>query len=298
MEKPLKHHGSTTEAAREATCDRLTHGEPSAPRARATSVAAACSLTLLALAGCVPLPAEDAPLATEVASVGQEIIDGDECAAWVKDSTVAIGGPYPPPLQDTLKCTGTLIASNLVVTARHCVSTVNEGAPCNEEGQPNWVVYDPPIIQDLYIYSDFDECPLAKVVDAMTLPDDFDCNNDIVFLFLDRRITEKTTAAIRGTPAEADEILTMAGFGTTSSAGDLPETCQQREVPVTSAPPPADYAGPAYTIMDVNAQPLYQGDWEIATGAASCHGDSGGPLFDANHELVGTVSRGSSRCSG
>src|ERR1051326_5824095 len=62
-----------------------------------------------------------------VASKGAAIIDGSESPA-TQDAVVLV------VIHNHGSCTGTLVAPNLVLTARHCVTQTDEGAQCKVDG--------------------------------------------------------------------------------------------------------------------------------------------------------------------
>lgn len=190
-------------------------------------------------------------------------------------------------------CSGTAIAPNLVLTARHCVADTDHYATCSAAGEPlvGAVVYDDLAATDLYVYrgvnatqklvTDSSGAPHAAgrgkqlLARGSTL-----CNSDVAFLVLDRDLAPPY-APIRLTRTTVGEALTAVGYGLTS-AGSLPYTRQRRADVEVLAVGPLQWSSGAGL-----------GDAELFVGESTCSGDSGGPLLSPRTgAVVGVVSRG------
>ncbi len=194
-------------------------------------------------------------------------------------------------------CTATLLAPNLVVTARHCVSVSDGSAACGPDGQP---------VVGAMLHGDRDPATLAVFGTANgTAPDTTTalaanargqalvvddsgtiCNHDVAYVVLDRAIAgrvapvrlDKATGAGASGPAA---LLTAVGFVITSD-GALPPIRQQRGgLSVVGVGPMAFPDDARYGV----------GDAELLVGESACAGDSGSPLLSASGAVVGVASR-------
>ncbi len=190
-------------------------------------------------------------------------------------------------------CTGTLVAPNLVLTARHCVSETDPSGACTATGRSltGAKVYSDISPSSLDIYVGVDGIRRAadsKLADGRgkqlvveEVSSTF-CNRDVAFLVLDRPLHSRI-APIRLTGgAKVGENVTAVGWGLTE-IGDTPMKRQQRTgVAVLAAGPMTLDSASQYGI----------GDSEFLVGEAFCSGDSGGPALSKTGAVVGVVSRG------
>jgi hypothetical protein len=249
---------------------------------------AACASALLALgvgcsSGAEPAPGE--PVGVEASP----IIKGTASTSD-QDAVVLLAMRRGAQLAGT--CTGTLVAPNLVLTARHCVAETDHGALCSSTGSPvsGGTVGADFAPSDIYVYTGVDGIKnvdnrnaanargkLLVHENARTL-----CNADIAFMVLDRSIQGRIAPIrIKGAAREG-ELVTSVGWGLTE-AGELPRQRMQRtRVQVLAVGP---------MVLD-QANNIGVGGSEFLVAESICSGDSGGPTFSSKGAVVGVVSRG------
>jgi MYXO-CTERM domain-containing protein len=190
-------------------------------------------------------------------------------------------------------CSGSLIAPNLVLTARHCVSKTSDKAfGCDADGNlfggGTQVSgdHDPTAINVYYgnTRPQFGNGPVtpaakgAKIFHngAKTL-----CNADIALLLLDAPIDGAQIAPLRlDAPPVVNETFTAVGWGVTV-VDPYPDIRQQR--PNVKIKRVGRYES-AIEAVPVN---------EFLIGEAICSGDSGGPaMATSSGAILGVVSRG------
>jgi Trypsin len=191
-------------------------------------------------------------------------------------------------------CSGALVAPNLVLTARHCVSKAITTTPsCDADGRSHNGAHlaedaDP---SQISIYTgdnvqvDRDQ-PKAHAVRTLHPTGHVLCDADVAYLILDRPLTDVTVLPIRlhDSVMAGDEVLPV-GFGG-GTANVIGQRRSRSRSPVLSVGPTAN--------ADTGA---VLGPREFEVDAATCRGDSGGPALDVRTgEIVGVVSRGGS-CS-
>lgn len=235
---------------------------------------------LLMLAAC-GAPASPDPSGESASSSAEAIINGKSSDAS-QDAVVLIANT-----KVGFECTGTLLAPNLVLTARHCVSkTPGTSFTCDAKG----VGTAGADVTTDYTASDF---VIATGIGGRTLGahgrkilhDDGTvlCNHDLALILLDRAITNAKLVPVRlDSPPAQGETFTAIGWGVTTS-DSLPVVRQQRlSVPIV-------HVGP----YDVKNDPVQLASAEFAVGEASCEGDSGGPAISSTTgAILGVVSRG------
>lgn len=197
-------------------------------------------------------------------------------------------------------CGSTLVAPNLVVTAKHCLheGTANVASRCDATGEPtledkNGYLSTPRLAaSDLAFHAGFDAkkrvdednvAPDARgkvIIDDKTLTK---CSHDFAFVVLDKALTSLPVARLRlGARPVDGAMVAVAGWGQVEDR-ILPKIRQrrtgiaiQRVGPAVVPPNPTGSLGPR----------------TFETGPGPCTRDSGGPAFDLQTGTVlGVIAR-------
>ena len=250
-------------------------------------------LLVLAAAGLVfgacAAPADGHEQQTHMGRAIQPIVGGMVSGAD-QDSVVALAR-FENGVRVGL-CTATMVAANLALTARHCVSATDATAACDSTGQP---------VAGALLHGDRDPTTLAVyattggvapdttmeagasahgkslVVDATATTI---CNHDLAFVILDKAITSPISPVRLAAAAPADPLV-VVGFGITE-LGTLPAQRMRRDgISLIGMGPMAYPDDPTYGV----------GDGELLVGESACSGDSGSPALTALGAVVGVASR-------
>jgi hypothetical protein len=234
--------------------------------------------------------------ALNIGQVSQPIINGTASDAS-EDATVMLFHLEPGKTRGGI-CTGALIAPNLVLTARHCVSRSDDNVACDEDGNPliGGNVIENFEAVDLYVFAGKDRAEftgtVAPALDAtkwkpsgqgLEIIDDKSgtlCNHDLALVLLKAPIENVPIASIRldGDARVGEKLLTV-GWGVTS--GEIEPKMRQRRDGVT-----VQRVGPNGTVPVLTKS-------EFLFDESICLGDSGGPVYaDATKAIIGVVSRG------
>jgi hypothetical protein len=182
-------------------------------------------------------------------------------------------------------CTSTLIAPNLLLTARHCVSPSagDESVLCGdaELGEP----YPPSAFAATNDPKPSGGSPLFHAAEVRVAPGGSDtCGYDVALVILDQNVPPQlATPAVPRIDREVmpGEPYTAVGYGE-NDAGFPLATRLEREG------------------LSIACQPGSCGDGvestEFLGETGICSGDSGGPALDADNKVVGVVSRGGVGC--
>ena len=180
-------------------------------------------------------------------------------------------------------CSSSLIAPNLLLTARHCVSGTPEEVDCNK------AKFKVPYSASSFYASTEYTIPQSyskyvRVSDVYVPPESASvCGFDMALVVLKANIpADKAVPLI---PRLKDDVLKgetyrAVGYGATDAAGSGAGTRRQRQGLKVSC-----VGEDCSPYSQVNAR-----EWEGDTGI--CQGDSGGPALDEQNRVIGVVSRG------
>ncbi len=191
-------------------------------------------------------------------------------------------------------CSGALVAPNLVLTARHCVSRAVTATPsCDARGRSHNGDHlaedvDPAAISiytGTHVRPDVD-APVARAVRTLHPTGQVLCDSDVAFLVLDRPLQNLPILSMRlHAPVETGDVVVPVGFGG-GPLNIVGHKVARSKSTVLATGPSANAATGAVL-----------GPREFEVDRATCRGDSGGPAIDVTTgEIVGVVSRGGS-CS-
>lgn len=237
---------------------------------------------ILRLLSCVLLGAlgcSSAPPTEQAADSGQAIVGGE-----FDTEHTHVFGLITQEGEDVGACSATLIAPNLLLTARHCVSTdVSKEVVCGQSELGDALAADDIFAtNDAQLGSDSTWFHISQV--RVPIEGDDTCGFDVALLILSELVP--TTVATSAVPridrdVQQGEIYEAVGYGLADS-GKFGARRMRAGLQVACEP------GRCGGSVRGNE---FRGE----TGV--CEGDSGGPAFDADGKVVGVVSRGGDDCS-
>ncbi len=195
-------------------------------------------------------------------------------------------------------CSGTLIAPNLVMTARHCVIppstdesvTCSDSFPANVAASALYVTTEPNLFKAKSYYA---------VTEIVTPSDRAFCGNDIALIILEKSVpaseAQPATPVVqfKMTDKRLSGGITAMGYGITNpSAEDSGQRRIRQNIPLLCIPGSKD--------MDCSGDMAKYSDdvAEFVTEGYVCSGDSGSGAFDqrsfdkGSPFVMGTLSRG------
>ncbi len=240
----------------------------------------------LLLAACSGAPSGSGE---RIGQTSEEIVNGENSVS-AQNFAVLVEHRVSCTLQGCTvdECTGTLVAPNLVLTARHCVSnTADEAFTCDASGNGSSggaIGPDFPA-SSISIYVGIDrsvDLTTPAAVGAQLFHDDATnlCNHDVALIGLSQSITSAPVAKLRFDPPVDGAPVMAVGWGATTTT-NTPLVRQQRSNILVQ------HVGPYTSPTGSDVPPD-----EFDVGESICEGDSGSPAIDATGAVVGVASRG------
>ncbi|HEX6276872.1 MAG TPA: S1 family peptidase [Polyangiaceae bacterium] len=238
---------------------------------------------------------------TEPSRFSAPVVDGELSPSGSEDAVLLLRATTPE-LGERL-CGASLVAKNLVVTARHCVAYVTAGpflcTPDGKlvEGEPGagrMGLDLPPESLEFFTNDVPRIAPVAIGARVVSTLSDSACSNDLAFVVLDRPLELPVFSLRRGRPAVRGEEVAVVGYGAERSAGppiDFETQRRRRRTDLTIAGVGPDASA---DFSDGAVPPRMV----VVDGPSACLGDSGGPLLaKATNALVAVHSLIEGDCS-
>jgi hypothetical protein len=236
--------------------------------------------------GCGPVE----PDATR--SLHEAIVEGQPSGP--EDDAVVLVQTEEPSGSAVNNCSGTLVAPNILLTARHCVSEYEDGAfTCSSEGELEHAEGQAGVMGDLVPPRNIevragavpDTAEVARGKQIFALPTPSICRNDIALVLLDRS-TDLPVASLRlTTPTRHGELMRAVGYGS-----DDENSARKRRTKDDVA---VIVIGPSEYWPDEGLAPPRT----FALGVSACQGDSGGPALTKNDAVAGVYSLSAGECT-
>jgi hypothetical protein len=193
------------------------------------------------------------------------------------------------------KCTASLVAPNLVVTALHCVAAFDDSAPFTCDSSGNLVstgnggeigaTVDPSTLS-VRTGTGPTLTLAAKGTQIFAADTTSICRNDLALVLLDRTIDAPLVPMRLLTGTEPGEAVRMVGYGIDEEGGfgvrRVRDDLVVAQVGSSVFRPNGDPIPPRTIVTD---------------GPSGCSGDSGGPLFSKYKALIGSYSSVSTACT-
>ncbi|HTQ03587.1 MAG TPA: trypsin-like serine protease [Polyangiaceae bacterium] len=235
-----------------------------------------------------------APSESRIGVTSAPVVDGEVSPEGGREDAVVLMRTIVDNAETV--CTASLVAQNLVITARHCVSHLVEGDfRCTVQGD---LQSQDPGAGVLGMYFDasglefYDgktprQTPIAYGSQILSTLSDTICVNDLAFVVLDRSVTLPVLPLRENGRASIGEAVTLVGYGfdnAMSTGSVLDVTTQPRTHNDTLV---IGDVGPSGDDGVTSAPPRSI----VVNGPAGCIGDSGGPLIaNATGAVLGVYS--------
>jgi hypothetical protein len=242
---------------------------------------------LAALSGCAVDASSGGPGVEPIGSSDQFIMGGtdDSTDANVVDIVWMMSNGYG-------ECSGSLLAPNMVLTAHHCVSTVQNmpnGIDCSQSS------FAAPDVVTNFFVSTAEVIAMTgyhSVREVVVPPDSTNttfCGVDLALLILSDEI--QPSEAVPLVPRVDSQIVakeeySAIGFGTTDDINGAGTRRRLDGLHVNCVGTGCD----AYA-DELSVQHEFLGDH------GTCEGDSGGPALDEDNRVIGVTSRGKAGCA-
>jgi secreted trypsin-like serine protease len=187
-------------------------------------------------------------------------------------------------------CSGSLIAENVVVTARHCVGDL-ENAPNGTVSCTSSSFGTPASPAEFLVTTATDlptrESEFTRVTDVIVPPSTSShvCGNDVAVLVLETPLAIPARAPLIDDDVTDGESYDAVGYGAAEEGGSGAGTRRRIDGLVVVCEGAA--CGSSSDLDDA--------EWFGAGGP--CQGDSGGPALDASGRVMGVVSRADDACT-